>query len=241
MTSTHIKDGNFAETVLLPGDPKRSEYIAQNYLKNVEKFNGVRGMFGYTGLTPRGKQVTVHPSGMGQPSLGIYVTEMANTYKVKKIIRIGTAGSLQESIPLRKIVLAQAACTDSGMNKERFPFGNITFAPVPSWKLFCKAIQVAEDYRMDFDVGNTFATDAFYAFLYQRGNIPESWKMLADYNVKAVEMESSELFTAGAQYGVETMTILTISDHLVSKVEPLTSEERETLVDPMMKIALELI
>ena len=213
--STHInaKPGEIAETVLLPGDPLRAEYIAQNFLKNPVRFNGVRGMVGYTGTISSGHPITVQPlnrisihaSGMGMPSLAIYVRELFTEYGVRKIIRVGTCGSYRKDLHVGDIVLAAGACTDSGINTKRFR--GMHFAPIPDWDLLHKAYHVAENFSISVRIGNILAADSFYDDEY-----PDDWKLWAKYGVLAVEMESAELYTRAALYGIQALSILMVSD-----------------------------
>lgn len=231
--SIHIgaKLGEVAETVLLPGDPLRAEYIAKNFLKNVTCYNTVRNMFGYTGtIIGTRKRISTQGSGMGMPSLGIYVHELIENYKVQRIIRVGSAGSLQKEIGCRSIVLAQGSCTDSAMNNSRFR--GMTFSPLANWELLLKAFNISKKMKLEVRVGNVFATDTFY-------DVIDSWKMFAEYGVLAVEMETTELYTLASLYKIQALSILTISDNLVTQ-ERLSSEDRERTFSDMMKIALAL-
>ncbi|MCX6757633.1 MAG: purine-nucleoside phosphorylase [Candidatus Nomurabacteria bacterium] len=233
LQSLHIGaiQGEIADTVLLPGDPLRAKFIAENYLKNVYCYNKVRNMLGYTGVSKEtGKKVSVQGTGMGMPSLSIYVNELIDFYGVKNLIRVGTAGSLTEELPLRSIVLAQASCSDSGMNLNRFPIG-ITYAPIADWKMLFTAHEVAKSNKIKVKVGNIFSTDTFYG--------PDHWKTLAKYGVLAVEMETAELYTLAAQKKVHALSILTVSDNLVTG-EKLSAEDRQSSLREMMTIALSL-
>jgi len=231
--SIHIsaKKGEVAQTVLLPGDPLRAKYVAENFLRDVTCYNTVRNMLGYTGRTLDGKKrVSVQGSGMGMPSLGIYVNELIDFYKVKRIVRIGSAGSLQKKIKCRTVVLVQGSCSDSNMNLSRFPIGTI-YAPIADWKLLLRAYEVAKSMGIKVEVGNNFATDQFYG--------SDAWKSFAKYGVKTIEMESAELYTLASQKNIQALSILTVSDHLVTG-ESLSSNEREKTFSDMVKIALEL-
>ncbi|MFZ2205432.1 MAG: purine-nucleoside phosphorylase [Minisyncoccia bacterium] len=236
--SIHInaKEGEIAETVFLSGDPLRAKFIAENYLKDVFGYNSVRGMYGYTGITKEGKRVSVQGTGMGMPSLSIYVNELIDSYKVKRLIRVGSAGSLQKELKTMSIVLALGSCSDSAMNLSRFPVGAI-FAPVADWELLKKANEIAEKKKIEVKVGNIFAADKFYDSDTFYGS--ETWKVFAKYNVLAVEMETAELYTLAAQKGVQALTMLTISDNLVTG-DKLSSKDRETAFTEMIEIALAL-
>ena len=229
--SIHIaaKPGEIAEAILLPGDPLRAKYIADNYLENAKLYNEVRGIFGFTG-TYKGKPVSVQGTGMGIPSISIYVNELFKDYGVKRAIRIGTAGSIREDIKVRDIVIAMSACTDSGANRIRF--GGRDFAPTASFPLVKKAWETAEAKGWHAHVGSVVSTDMFYS------EDPDEWKLWARFGALAMEMESSELFTLAAKYGRECLAILTISDSLVTH-EVTSAEERQTTFTRMMEVALE--
>ncbi len=232
--SIHIgaKKGDIAETVLLPGDPARAEFIAEKYLKKVTCYNTVRKMSGYTGIAPNGKRISAQGSGMGMPSLSIYVNELIDQYGVKRIMRVGSAGSLQKNVKCRDIILAQGACSDSAMNQRRFE--NMSFAPIATFGLLLKAYEEAQRLGLKVLVGNIFSSDIFYE------DKPEKWKVFAKYGALAVEMESAELYTLGAKKGIEVLTILTISDNLVAKEKPLSAKDRESTFDDMVQIALNI-
>ena len=229
--SVHIaaKAGEIAEVILLPGDPLRAKFISENFLENAKQYNEVRGMLGFTG-TYKGKQVSVQGTGMGIPSISIYVNELFREYGVKRAIRIGTAGSLQESIKIRELVIAMTACTDSGANRIRF--GGRDYAPSASFSLVKKAWETAVERGWQPAVGPVITSDMFYS------ENPEEWKLWAKFGVLAVEMETSELYTLAAKYGRECLSLLTISDSLVSH-EATSAEERQTTFTRMMEVALE--
>ena len=229
--SMHIaaKTGEIAEAILLPGDPLRAKFIAENFLEGAKQYTDVRGILGFTG-TYKGKPVSVQGTGMGIPSISIYVNELFRDYRVKRAIRIGTAGSIQENLKLRDLVIAMAACTDSGANRIRF--GGRDFAPAATFSLVKKAWEVASERGWQAAVGPVISTDMFYT------EDPEEWKLWAKFGVLAVEMETSELYTLAAKYGRECLSLLTISDNLVRN-EVTTAEERQTTFTRMMEIALE--
>jgi purine-nucleoside phosphorylase len=231
--SVHInaKRDQIAESILLPGDPLRAKYIAENFLKDVICYNEVRGMYGFTG-TYKGKKVSVQGTGMGIPSISIYVNELIQSYGVKNLIRVGTCGSFQESVKVRDIVIGMAASTDSNINKIRF--NGRDFAPTASFKLLKKAYDFAVEKGFDPKVGNIFSTDTFYQ------DNPEDWRHWAKFGCLAVEMEAAGLYTLAAKYGVEALTILTVSDHLVTG-ELTTAEERQTTFSNMIEVALDTI
>lgn len=229
--SIHIaaKDGAVAEAVLLPGDPLRAKFIAETFFENPVRYNEVRNMFGYTG-TYKGKRISVQGTGMGIPSISIYVNELFKDYGVRRAIRVGTAGSLQEGVKIRDLVIAMAASTDSGANAVRF--GSRDFAPTASFGLLKAAYDSAVAKGWAPKVGNVISSDMFYT------ENPEEWKLWAKFGVLAVEMETSELYTLAAKYGREALSILTISDSLVTH-EATSAEERQSTFTRMMEVALE--
>ena len=229
--SIHIaaKAGEIAESILLPGDPLRARFIAENFLENAKQYNEVRGILGYTG-TYKGKRISVQGTGMGIPSISIYVNELFRDYGVKRAIRIGTAGAIQESLKLRDLVIAMTACTDSGANKVRF--GGRDFAPSATFSLVKKAWESATEKGWQTYVGPVISSDMFYT------EDPEEWKLWSKFGVLAVEMETSELYTLAAKYGRECLALLTISDHIITH-DVTSQEERQTTFTRMMEVALE--
>lgn len=229
--SIHItaKPGEIAEAILLPGDPLRAKFIAENFLEDAKLYNEVRGIFGFTGKY-KGKPVSVQGTGMGIPSISIYLNELFKDYGVKRAIRIGTAGSIQENLKVRDMVIAMSACTDSASNKVRF--GGRDYAPTATFSLLKKAYDAATERGWQVAVGPVTTSDMFYT------EDPEEWKLWAKFGVLAVEMETSELYTLAAKYGRECLALLTISDSLVSH-EVTSAEERQTTFTKMMEIALE--
>jgi purine-nucleoside phosphorylase len=230
--SIHIgaKKGDIAETVLLPGDPLRAKWIAETYLEDVNCYNQVRNMFGYTG-TYKGRKISVQGTGMGVPSISIYAHELINEFGVKNLIRVGSAGSYHKSVKLRDIVIAMAASSTSGINQYRFQGAD--FAPTASFSLFQQAIEKAKEKNIEVKAGNVLTSDEFYADEF------ESYQMWSNFGVLCVEMESSGLYTIAAKHGVNALSLLTISDSLVTK-EKTTTEERESTFKGMVEIALEL-
>lgn len=230
--SVHIaaKQGEIAETILLPGDPLRAKWIAETFFENPICFNEVRGMLGFTG-TYNGKKVSVMGTGMGVPSISIYAHELITEFKVKNLIRVGSAGSYQKDIKIRDIVLAMAASSNSGVNELRF--GGADYAPTADFGLFIKAVETAKKKNIPIKAGNVFTSDEFYADDF------ESYKKWSKFGVLCVEMESAGLYTVAAKHNVNALSILTISDSLVTG-ERTTSKERETTFKGMVKIALEL-
>ncbi|MDC1162213.1 purine-nucleoside phosphorylase [Tenacibaculum sp.] len=230
--STHIeaKKGEIAETVLLPGDPLRGKWIAETFLKDVICYNEVRGMLGFTG-TYKGKRISVQGTGMGIPSALIYCTELITEYNVKNLIRVGSAGSYRKEVNIRDVVIAMAASTNSGLNSMRFKGAD--YAPTASFELFQKIIGVAKEKGIVIKGGNVLSSDEFYADKF------ESYKKWADYGVLCVDMETSALYTVAAKHKVNALSILTISDSLVTK-EKTTREEREQTFKEMIELSLEL-
>lgn len=223
--------GDIAEKVLLPGDPMRAKFIAENFLENAVCYNEVRGMYGFTG-TYHGEKVSVQGTGMGMPSMHIYSSELMQVYGVKKLIRVGTCGSFKEGINLKDVIIAMASTTDSGMNKDRF--GNISFAPTASFELLKSAYDKAKELKVNAVVSNIFTSDKFYD---DHGK--EKNALLASYGIAAVDMETCELYTLAAQYGADALTMLTVSDNLLTGTK-CTPEERQTTFNDMIRIALEI-
>ncbi len=229
--SVHIaaKPGDIAETILLPGDPLRAKFIAETYLENVICYNEVRGMLGFTG-TYQGKKISVQGTGMGIPSISIYVNELIKEYGVKNLLRVGTCGGMQEHVHVRDVILAQASCTDSSMN--RHVFGGFDFAPIASFPLLKTAYEFGVKKGLKLHVGSIFSSDMFY-----RDDTTVT-KLLMKYGVLGVEMETTALYTLAAKYGVNALTILTVSDHLLTG-EETNAEERQTTFKQMMEVALD--
>jgi len=229
--SIHIaaKDGEIAEAVLLPGDPLRAKFVAEKFLENPIQYNSVRNILGYTG-TYKGKKVSVQGTGMGIPSISIYVNELFREYGVKRAIRIGTAGSINKDVKIRDLVLAMSACTDSGANNIRF--GGRNYAPTATFSLLKTAYDTAVSKGWEPKVGPIISSDMFYT------EDPEEWKLWAKFGCYAVEMECAELYTLAAKYGREALSILTISDCLITG-EATSSEERQNTFTRMMETALE--
>ena len=224
------KEGDFAKTVLMPGDPLRANFIAETFLTDAVLVNNVRGVNGYTGYY-NGKRVSVMASGMGIPSMGIYSYELFNFYDIDNIIRIGTAGSIHPDLKIRNVVLAMGACTDSNYGAQYELPG--TFAPIASFELLRKAVKVIEEMgNIGYKVGNVVSSDVFYS----DRQTTAAWQKMG---ALAIEMESAALYMNAARAGKNALTICTISDSLVTG-EVTTAEERQTSFDDMMKIALEI-
>ena len=230
--STHINapEGAIAESVLLPGDPLRAKFIAENFLENPVCYNEVRGMLGFTG-TYKGKKVSVQGTGMGQPSLSIYVQELFQFYNVQKAVRIGTAGSVSEKVPCRSVILANGACTDSSLQTQRF--GYCHFAPVPDFELLDTAFHKSKELGINTVVGPCFSGDRFY-------DAPDAWKLWKKYGVVGIEMEAAELYTLAAEFNRKALAILTVSNNFVTN-EETTAEERQLTFKDMMRLALETV
>lgn len=228
--SAHIeaKVGEIAESVLLPGDPLRAKWIAETFLKDAKCYNKVRGMFGYTG-TYNGKPISVQGTGMGVPSALIYCHELITEYGVKNLIRVGSAGAYQRDLKLRDIVIAMSASSTSSINSSRF--GNYKFAPTADFDLFMKAALYAKEKNIDIKAGNVLTQDQFYQ------DDPEDFKKWADYGVLCVEMETAGIYTIAAKHQVKALSILTISDSLVTE-EETSAKERESTFSKMIEIAL---
>lgn len=231
--SVHIgaKKGQIAKTVLFPGDPLRAKYIAENFLEDVEQYNTIRNMFGYTG-TYKGVRVSVQGSGMGIPSAMIYAEELYTLYDVDTIIRIGSAGAMHKDINIRDIVIAQGATTDSSVLNNIFE-GQVSFAALGSFNVLDTAYHLAQDIVTDnrVVVGNMFSSDRFY-------NEEINTKKLADYGVLCVEMEAAGIYAVAAKHQRQALAMVTISDHLITG-EETTAQERETTFTQMMEVALE--
>ncbi len=229
--SIHIeaKQGQIADTVILPGDPLRAKFIADTFLEDVICYNNVRGMLGFTG-TYKGKRISVQGTGMGIPSISIYVNELITEYGVKNLMRVGTAGGIQEKVKVRDIVLAMSTHTDSAINKIRF--NGQDFSPTASFDLLKTAYDTSINKGITPHVGTVLTSDTFY------NDDPNSFKKWAKFGALAIEMETAALYTLAAKYSVNALTLLTISDHLITG-ELTSSEERQTTFTAMMEIALE--
>lgn len=223
--------GDIAERILLPGDPLRARFIAETYLDDVVCYNQVRGMLGFTG-TYQGKRVSVQGTGMGVPSISIYVQELLDVYGVKRAMRVGTCGSLQEHVGLRDVILAMSASTDSAINKLRF--GGRDYAPTADGGLLLAAWEAARQRGLDVHAGSVLTSDTFY------DDDPDAWRLWARFGVLAVEMETAALYTLAAMHGAQALSVLTVSDNLV-RGEHTTPEERQISFNAMMELALEVI
>jgi purine-nucleoside phosphorylase len=230
--SVHIgaKPGEIADKILLPGDPLRAKFIAETFLENPKQYNNVRGMLGFTG-TYKGEKISVQGTGMGVPSISIYVNELIQSYDVKKLIRVGTCGAIQKDVKVRDVILAQGSTTDSQMN--RMVFGGIDYAPLADFDLLKNAYEAGIAKGLNLKVGNVFTSDTFY-----RDNAKEINEKLAAYKVLAIEMETTALYTLAAKFDRQALAVLTVSDHIITG-EETSAEERQTTFLDMMEVALE--
>ncbi len=230
------RPGDFGKTVLMPGDPLRARFIAENFLKSPVLVNNVRGVQGHTGYY-KGVKVSVMASGMGMPAIGIYSHELFNGYGVENIIRVGSAGAIQENIHLYDLVLAQGACTDSNFAAQFHLPG--TFAPIASYELLSAAVEAAKAAGAVYHVGNVNSSDVFYG---DHEGVPtglDSVYGLKKMGVMALEMEAAALYMNAARYGKRALCICTISDHILTG-EETTSDERQTAFTTMMRVALDV-
>jgi len=233
MATKHMNaaPGDFAQTVLMPGDPLRAKYIADTYLDKVRRVTDVRNMWGFTG-DYKGQAVSVMAHGMGIPSASIYCTELITEYDVKRIIRVGSCGTTHPEVQLRDIIIAMGASTDSNCNRMRF--GGYDLAALASFDLVAKAVVAAKAADVRYHVGNLFSADLFYT------PDPGMFETMAKYNIYGVEMEAAGIFPIAAENGVEALAICTVSDDIVSGAA-LTSDERATTFDEMILVALETV
>jgi len=232
MMSIHIgaKQGDIADTILLPGDPLRAKYIAENFLENPVCYNEVRNMFGFTG-TYKGKRISVQGTGMGIPSISIYITELMKDYNVQNLIRVGTCGAIQKDVKVRDVILAMGASTDSQMNRKIF--GTTDYAPIANFDLLKKAYDTGKEKGLNLRVGNVYSADLFYDEYSEH----DKW---AQYGILAVEMETAALYTLAAKYGRKALAVLTVSDHILTG-EATTSKERQTTFNDMITVALDAV
>lgn len=231
MATKHMNaaPGDFADTVLMPGDPLRAQYIAETYLDNPRRVSDVRNMWGFTGEY-QGSRISVMAHGMGIPSASIYCTELIVDYEVKRIIRVGSCGTTHPDVKLRDLIIAQGASTDSAVNRMRF--GGYDYAALATFELVRKAVAVAESHKVRYHVGNIFSADLFYT------PDPDMFETMAKYNVYGVEMEAAGIYPIAAEHGAEALAICTVSDDIPSG-NALSVEDRATTFDEMIKVALE--
>lgn len=223
--------GDFASTVLMPGDPLRAQYIAETYLEGVRRVTDVRNMWGFTGEY-KGMPVSVMAHGMGIPSVSIYCSELITEYNVKRVVRVGSCGTSHPDVRLRDVLIAMGASTDSGVNRMRF--GGYDLAALATFSLVEKAVRAAEDNGVRYHVGNIFSADLFYT------PDPDMFETMAKYNVLGVEMEAAGIYPLAAEHGVEALAICTVSDDIRSG-DALSSQERQTTFDEMISVALETV
>ena len=231
MATKHMnaEPGDFAPTVLMPGDPLRAKYLADTYLDGARRVTDVRNMWGFTGEF-KGMPVSVMAHGMGIPSVSIYCTELITEYAVKRVIRVGSCGTTHPKVKLRDVLIAMGASTDSGVNRMRF--GGYDLAALATYSLVENAVKSAESNNVRYHVGNIFSADLFYT------PDPDMFDTMAKYNILGVEMEAAGIFPIAAEHGVEALAICTVSDDIRSG-EALTSDERQTTFDEMIVVALE--
>ena len=228
----HAKPGDYAESVLLPGDPLRAKWVAETFLSDAKLVNSVRNCLGYTG-TWKGKRVSVQATGMGQPSLSIYVHELINVYDVKNLIRIGTCGGLNADVKVRDLIIAQGATTDSAIVRDAFtPFN---FAPISDFGLLRSSVEKAEAAGMRYHVGNMLSSDIFYHIepgLAGYGRLPA-------HGILGVEMEAAALYTLAARFGRKALAICTMTDCLITHAE-LSAEDRQSSLKDMVALSLDV-
>ena len=231
MAAKHINaaPGDFADTVLMPGDPLRAQYIADTYFDNARRVTDVRNMWGFTGEY-KGHPISVMAHGMGIPSASIYCSELITGYGVKRVMRVGSCGTSHPDVKLRDLVIAQGACTDSGVNRMRF--GGYDYAPLATFDLVRKAVAIAEAQKVRYHVGNIFSADLFYT------PDPDMFETMAKYNVYGIEMEAAGIYPIAAELDVDALAICTVSDDIPSGAG-LTTDERATTFDEMITVALE--
>ncbi len=231
MATKHMnaEPGDFAETILMPGDPLRARYIADTFLDDARQVNDVRNMWGFTG-SYRGKDISVMAHGMGIPSASIYCNELITEYGAKRIIRVGSCGTVNPDVSLRDLVIGMGASTDSGVNRMRF--GGYDYAAIASYPLLRQAVRAAENMKVRFHVGNIFSADLFYT------PEPEMFDVMAKYNILGIEMEAAGIYALAAEHGIEALAICTVSDDIRSG-KALSTEDRQTSFDEMIGVALE--
>ena len=231
MSTKHMNAaaGDFAATVLMPGDPLRAQYVAESYLDGARRVTDVRNMWGYTGEY-KGRPISVMAHGMGIPSASIYATELIEAYGVKRLLRVGSCGTSHPAVKLRDIVIGMGASTDSNVNRMRF--GGYDFAAIASFDLLQKSVAAARALGVRYHVGNLFSADLFYT------PDPGMFETMARYGVYGIEMEAAGIYAIAAEHGVEALAICTVSDDIPSG-DALSSDERATTFDEMIEVALE--
>ena len=231
MATPHInaEPGDFADAVIMPGDPLRAKFIAENYLDEARLVNDVRNMLGFTGRY-KGRPLSVLGHGMGIPSCSIYCSELVNSFGVKRLFRAGSCGTVSKKVRLRDIVIAMGACTDSKVNRVRFRGHD--FAAIADYELLQTAVAKAKQKRLSHHVGNVFSADLFYT------PEPEMFELMEKYQVYGVEMEAAGIYGLAAEFGAKALTVCTVSDHIVSG-ERLSAEERQVGFREMIELILE--
>ncbi|EKT55385.1 purine-nucleoside phosphorylase [Providencia burhodogranariea] len=233
MATPHINAemGDFADVVLMPGDPLRAKYIAETFLEDVRQVNNVRGMLGFTG-TYKGRKISVMGHGMGIPSCSIYAKELITDFGVKVIIRVGSCGAVMDDVKLRDVVIGMGACTDSKVNRLRFK--DHDFAAIADYDLVHNAVEAAKAKNVNVRVGNLFSADLFYS------PDPDMFKVMEKYGILGVEMEAAGIYGVAAEFGARALTICTVSDHIKTG-EQTTSDERQNTFNEMIEIALDSV
>ncbi|CAG9410377.1 purine-nucleoside phosphorylase [Providencia alcalifaciens] len=233
MATPHINAemGDFADVVLMPGDPLRAKYIAETFLQDVRQVNNVRGMLGFTG-TYKGRKISVMGHGMGIPSCSIYAKELITDFGVKTLIRVGSCGAVMDDVKLRDVVIGMGACTDSKVNRQRFK--DHDFAAIADYDLVHNAVEAAKARNVNVRVGNLFSADLFYS------PDPDMFKVMEKYGILGVEMEAAGIYGVAAEFGARALTICTVSDHIKTG-EQTTAEERQTTFNEMIEIALDSV
>ncbi|WP_294951866.1 purine-nucleoside phosphorylase [uncultured Gilliamella sp.] len=233
MPTPHINaaENDFAQTVLMPGDPLRAKFIAQTFLQDAKEVTNVRSMLGFTGYY-KGKKVSVMGHGMGIPSCSIYATELVKFYGVKNIIRIGSCGAISPDVKLGDVIIGMGACTDSKVNRLRFK--DHDFAAIADFDLICHAVNAAKRLGVNVKIGNLFSADLFYSVE------PELFDVMEKYNILGVEMEAAGIYGVAAEYGAKALAICTVSDH-IRKGEAMSAEQRQLGFKEMITVALESV
>lgn len=233
MATKHMnaEPGDFAPSVLMPGDPLRAKYIAETYFDDPRQVTDVRNMLGFTG-TYKGSPVSVMAHGMGIPSISIYVSELIEAYDVKRIIRVGSCGTVNSDTALRDVIIGSGACTDSGVNRMRF--GGYDYAAIADFELLSSAVGQAKAHGINYHVGNLFSADLFYT------PDPGMFDTMEKFDIKGIEMEAAGLYPICAEHGVAALAICTVSDDIRSG-DALTSDERASTFDDMIKVALDTV
>ncbi|NIH16459.1 MAG: purine-nucleoside phosphorylase [Buchnera aphidicola (Periphyllus lyropictus)] len=232
MVTPHLNSNisDISDVVIISGDPLRAKYISKNFLKNSIQINNVRSMFGYTGYYKK-KRISIMSHGMGIPSLSIYVNELVSEYNVKKIIRLGTCGGINKKVKIKDIVFAMGASTDSSINRLRF--GGYDFSSISDFKMLYQAYIISKNYNFNVHIGNIFTTDSFY------GKDSIFFNLIKKFNILAIDMETSGLYSLSSELKFKSLSICTVSDEIFSK-KKITSLEREKTLNNSILISLDL-